>query len=392
MPTKKPWDILSKVHVHPRDERIVFHEEGHRYEIDGSIDGWTSATSVLSSLHTPFDAEKAATCVINGKKYKSGDHPLNGKTKDEIIQHWNDENKRGTALHARMEFEMQMTMNERTIVPPVKKTTGTFRNHVGDGSKESRSSSSSSSSSSTSQIQNYVKHRIMICDKTGKVFIWYPPGTSMETKKLLHLGYQWTDGTIRRNRHEDAELGDGEPVLSWNEAIMEALQIHEFWNEHALKRGLIPYRSEWVIWDETHRIAGTIDALMYNTKTGGYWIYDWKRVARGLEVDVDVTRYGYCLDSEEWLGEVTPWTKRMCYPVEELYDTKYWHYALQLNLYRSILERHYGICIEGMVLVQLHPTLAGVRCHRVVRLEDPIIRILEKRRVETQINTKDEQV
>lgn len=366
MPTKKSWDVLSRVNHHPRDDRVEFQEEGHKYKIDGSVDGWVSATSLLSGLHSPFDANKAADALMNGRRYKSGEHPLAGKSKEDIISHWGNENKRGTALHARMELSMQGV-------------------HLGYGP-----SGSSGGGSRAGQLRRITgifatddgvdKHRVYVCDMTGEVFVRYPLGESPGvTQRLLHLGFLWDDNTVRRNHPDGAELGENEPVLQWSEAITEAIQVREFWESHAMSKHLVPYRSEWVIWDETHRIAGTIDALMYNKETGGYWIYDWKRVSKGLEVDIEATRYGYTPDTDEWLGEVSRWTKKMLPPAEELYDTKYWHYALQLNLYRSILERCYNLRIEGMVLVQIHPSIAGVRCHHVVRLEDPIQRVLEKR-------------
>lgn len=365
MPTKKSWDVLSRVNHHPRDDRVEFQEEGHRYKIDGSVDGWISATSLLSQLHSPFDSDKVATALINGRRYKSGEHPLSGKSKDDILEHWSSENKRGTALHARMEFGMQ----------------GVHLGYGDSGSPAGGAENPSGITRTTGLFAEGKRHRISLCKMTREVFVWYPPGDSTE-RRLLHLGFLWDDGTVRRNRKDEAELGEEEPVLEWTEAIREALQVREFWEEHAKPRGLVPYRSEWVIWDETYRIAGTIDALMYNTKTGGYWVYDWKRVSKGLEPDIEATRYGYKPEPDEWLGEVSHWTKKMLPPVDELYETKYWNYSLQLNLYRSILERCYGMTIEGMVLVQMHPSLAGVRCHRVVRLDDPIQRVLEMREKE----------
>jgi hypothetical protein len=36
-------------------------------------------------------------------------------------------------------------------------------------------------------------------------------------------------------------------------------------------------------------------------------------------------------------------------------DTNFWHYSLQLNTYKAILEEKYGIVIEGLYLVACHP-------------------------------------
>ena len=47
-----------------------------------------------------------------------------------------------------------------------------------------------------------------------------------------------------------------------------------------------------------------------------------------------------------------------------------------------IIERNYDMKIEGMVLVQIHPQIKQCQCHRVMRLEDQINRILEMREEE----------
>jgi DNA gyrase subunit A len=43
------------------------------------------------------------------------------------------------------------------------------------------------------------------------------------------------------------------------------------------------------------------------------------------------------------------------YPLNHLPNTNYWHYTLQLNIYRWILETHYGMKISGLYLIILHP-------------------------------------
>jgi len=348
MPIRKSWDILSKVNAHPRDECIDFEEKEHRYRIRGSDTGWTSVTSLLAFLSEPFDKEKVADGLIAGKRYQDGSHPLAGKTKEEIMGHWDKENQRGTALHARMEYGMNLRCPARP----------------------------SREESEFMDVFQYEGREVECDQVTGEVFIATEGGAGVE---YLSLGYRWPDGSIRRNPHGDAELGDAEPILGFEEAFKEARQVYLFWKRQA---HLEPYRSEWVIWDEDYKIAGTIDAVFRDTRDGTYWIYDWKRVAAGLEVDLEATRFGYRAGQDEWLQEIKPWVKKMAPPVSDLYDTKYWHYALQLNLYKTLLEKNYGITIAGMVLVQLHPTLRSYKCHSVVHLPEQISRLLERRKEE----------
>ena len=41
--------------------------------------------------------------------------------------------------------------------------------------------------------------------------------------------------------------------------------------------------------------------------------------------------------------------------IKHLPDTNYWHYSLQLNTYKYLLEKNYGKKIKEMYLVCLHP-------------------------------------
>jgi hypothetical protein len=67
-------------------------------------------------------------------------------------------------------------------------------------------------------------------------------------------------------------------------------------------------------------------------------------------------------------------------PVSHLPDTNYWHYTIQLNLYRWILEKHYGLKISELALIVLHPTNKNYKIYKLNRLEEEIEEILEARR------------
>ena len=61
-------------------------------------------------------------------------------------------------------------------------------------------------------------------------------------------------------------------------------------------------------------------------------------------------------------------------------DTNYWHYTIQLNIYRWILERYYGLVISEMFLVILHPNFKSFRRIEVNRLDEETDEIMELRR------------
>lgn len=97
---------------------------------------------------------------------------------------------------------------------------------------------------------------------------------------------------------------------------------------------LKPYRTEWMIFDTELKFAGSVDMLFENPD-GTLEIYDWKR---SKEIKME----------NPWQDAITP-----C--ISHLPDCNYYHYCLQLNTYREILERNYGVTIRGMYLVILHP-------------------------------------
>lgn len=118
------------------------------------------------------------------------------------------------------------------------------------------------------------------------------------------------------------------------------------WNPHFLNyvkkhaSDFVPYRTEWMVYDEEVRIAGSID-MVYEDPAGDgdgktLMIYDWKR-AKEIKKTASFGKY----------------STTEC--ISHLPDTNFWHYALQLNMYRAILERNYGKKVTKLMLVCLHP-------------------------------------
>ena len=101
-----------------------------------------------------------------------------------------------------------------------------------------------------------------------------------------------------------------------------------------------PYRQEWPVYDLEMNVAGTIDMICRNDD-GTFTIYDWKRSKKVVDT----------------LGQ--PITAAFANKTDlrglNLPDTSYYHYCMQQNLYRHMLESHYGIRIAGMNLVVLCP-------------------------------------
>ena len=56
------------------------------------------------------------------------------------------------------------------------------------------------------------------------------------------------------------------------------------------------------------------------------------------------------------LVKITPvLLKRALDIISHLPDTNFWHYSLQLNVYKAIIERNYNKKVKDLFLIRLHP-------------------------------------
>jgi hypothetical protein len=98
---------------------------------------------------------------------------------------------------------------------------------------------------------------------------------------------------------------------------------------------LKPYRTEWTIYHEDIKLAGSID-MVYENHDGTLAIYDWKR-SKDIKKVNSWNKYAI--------------TKSIC----QMPDTNFWHYSLQLNTYKMILEEKHDKKVTELFLVRLHP-------------------------------------
>ena len=98
---------------------------------------------------------------------------------------------------------------------------------------------------------------------------------------------------------------------------------------------LKPYRTEWTVFNEDIKISGSID-MVYENPDGTLSIYDWKR-------SKNITR----------INTFNKFALPPC--ICHLPDSNFWHYALQLNVYKYIIETKYDKIVKEIYLVRLHP-------------------------------------
>lgn len=118
----------------------------------------------------------------------------------------------------------------------------------------------------------------------------------------------------------------------------DSVEYEYFMRFYKTHQELEPYRTEWMIYDKEHKFAGSID-MIFKNKDGTLDIYDWKR-CKNIKKD-------------------NRWQQATTECISHLPDTNYWHYTLQLNTYKKILETKYGQTVRNLYLVCLHPENAN---------------------------------
>jgi hypothetical protein len=123
---------------------------------------------------------------------------------------------------------------------------------------------------------------------------------------------------------------------------------------------LRPYRTEWTVFHEEAQIAGSVDMVYSHNDDGSLMIYDWKRCREITKTN----RVG----------------KFATHPaIEHLPDTNYWHYALQLNTYKYILQTKYGKTITDLYLIVLHPDAQNYQRVKLPDLQTEVAELFEER-------------
>ena len=323
-------DYLAKQNPHPRDAHIHFDEGPHKYTIDGinGVTADTEFTSVTTMVHQHFehfDAKKVIAGMMRNQK-KWNDPIANakyyGKTAEEIEQMWADAGKdastKGTAMHYQIEC-----------------------------------------------------------------FYNTPPAA------------------------ETAETADVPPEIQY---------FRNFNLEHiaADDATLRPYRTEWTVFHEEAQIAGSIDmvyeviepesatttaptttATTATTATTTATTTAATTAVGGLAPPTGLSSvatavggrnpHGTHLAIYDWkrCREITKTNragKFATHPaIEHLPDTNFWHYALQLNVYKYILQTKYDKTITDLYLIVLHPDAQNYQRVKLPNLQTEVAELFEER-------------
>ena len=197
------------------------------------------------------------------------------------------------------------------------------------------------------QIINSRKH------KTDPEYKYY----QMTAGQIMNMWNANRDGAASSgtNMHYDIECYYNQMEVSNNSIEYRYFQNFLRENPH-----LHAYRTEWTIFHEELKIAGSVD-MIYENPDGTLLIYDWKRCKEIIKENL----YGGTATTE-------------C--IKHLPDTNFWHYSLQLNTYKTIIEEKYGKKVVGLCLVCLHPNNSDYQLIEVPFMEKEMTDLFQYRR------------
>jgi len=323
-------DYLAKQNPHPRDAHIHFDEGPHKYTIDGinGVTADTEFTSVTTFIHQHFehfDAKKVIAGMMRNQK-KWNDPVANakyyGKTAEEIEQMWADAGKdastKGTAMHHKIEC---------------------FYNTPPALADPHQATSAADVPPEIQYFLNFNQEHVAAHDAT-----------------LRPYRTEWTVF------HEEAQIAGSidmvyevikPPVSNACELSPDHQSPHQSSVATAVG-GRNPHHEE-------AQIAGSIDMVYSHiSDDGSLMIYDWKRCREITKTN----RAG----------------KFATHPaIEHLPDTNFWHYALQLNTYKYILQTKYDKTITDLYLIVLHPDAQNYQRVKLPDLQTEVAELFEER-------------
>ena len=199
---------------------------------------------------------------------------------------------------------------------------------------------------SASRNQTSVEETLDKWDKIGKMASEVGTFVHAQTENYFQHGHFDTDYPFTFN-------GGTEHIS----VAREKQQFMDFIRDYHIE----PYRQEWPVYDEELNIAGTID-LICKEADATFTIYDWKRSGKVVNAQGQpiVEAFGY----------------KMSFNGIRLPDTALYHYCIQQNLYRYMLESHYGIKIKAMNLVVLCPEYPTYFVAEVPKMDEVIEQVV----------------
>jgi len=178
------------------------------------------------------------------------------------------------------------------------------------------------------------------------------------------------------NQSDETPLALAAPDNDIPEELKQFMKFH-----HDFSATLRPYRTEWTVFHEEAQIAGSIDMVFQDISLETVTtpstsclspetcpeeaepplvIYDWKRCREITKTNINF--------------------KYAKHPIiEHIPDANFWHYALQLNIYKYILQTKYGKTVTDLYLIVLHPDSQNYQRIKLPNLQTEVNELFNER-------------
>jgi len=209
-----------------------------------------------------------------------------------------------------------------------------------------------------------------------------PPGDDYYDKTEAEVIEMWAmDRALGKEMHYNAECMPN--IMAYQHETWEMKMLARFFSQHPY---LVPLRTEKILREYEHRIAGSCDLLCKDLRyPGAYYVIDYKRCR-------EIRKEGYCECRRSYLGPGN-WkceemngvacTRYGTHPATaKMQDCNFSHYTIQLNLYRWLFELTENMLISGQALLVLNPKQTDYVLHEVPLVPEVIFEILEDRKRE----------
>jgi len=331
--TTELFSVLSERNSHPRDANIKFYEKDHKYVILSEPGVKYTSVTTWNHEHFPkFNADEIIQNMMASKSWKEG-HKYWGLTPDQIKAQWNTNRDNVAGAGTDLHYEIECFHNNPRL---------------------------------PSGYTNKELYDLYNIDNTFQISKTLRVGDCVEVNYKCRG--KWFDGVIDTINNTDSyniQYDDGDYEIDvpkdWirslekvNKSQEKPIEWQYFINFIKDHPHLTPYRTEWTVWHEDVKISGSID-MIYENPDGTLSIYDWKRAK-------NITR-------------INQYNKFALPPqICHLPDSNFWHYALQLNTYKAIIEQKYGKNVKDLFLVRLHPD-AEEKNYELIQLPDLSVEI-----------------
>jgi hypothetical protein len=331
---------LADQNPHPRDTHIHFDEGPHKYTIQdiAGITPETEFTSVTTWVHQHFehfDAKKVIAAMMRNQK-KWNDPVANakyyGKTAQEIETMWAQAGQEAAAKGTDMHYKIECFYNQET--PATLDDTAT-----------------------TTEFKYFLDfHR----DKASKLKPYRTEWTVFHEEARIagsiDMVYEVMDAVapdLPTTASDPPATTEQSVVGGRNPPAIPAAPTTTAPDPPtpAIPAAPTPAATPPPISTQGERRGGTQPPLV---------IYDWKRCR-------EITKTNSA-------------NKFATHPsIEHLPDTNYWHYALQLNIYKYILQAKYDKIVTDLYLVVLHPEAPTYKCIKLPDLQAEVSELFQER-------------